>query len=43
VRKSEPPVNLDDLINTVQDVTPSSTELERLATAVEYGELLKGA
>jgi hypothetical protein len=42
VGKNEPPVNLNDLIKRVQDRTRSCTELERLAMAVEYGELLKG-
>ena len=40
--KSDPPVNLKDLIKRVRDQTRSCTELERLAIAVEYGELLKG-
>jgi len=41
VGKSESPINLGDLIKRVQDRTRSCTELERLALAVEYGELLK--
>jgi Clp amino terminal domain, pathogenicity island component len=42
VGKSDPPIRLNELIKRVQDRTRSCTELERLATAVEYGELLKG-
>lgn len=42
VGKSDSPVNLNDLIKRVQNRTQSCTELERLAMAVEYGELLKG-
>jgi hypothetical protein len=42
VGKSEPPVDLNDLVKRVQDRTRSCTELERLAMAIEYGELLKG-
>ena len=40
--KNDPPIDLNDLVKRVQDRTRSSTELERLAIAVEYGELLKG-
>jgi ClpA/ClpB-like protein len=41
VGRSEPPIKLNDLIKRVQDRTRSCTELERLAMAVEYGELIK--
>lgn len=41
VGESDPPFKLSDLIERVQDRTRSCTELERLAMAVEYGELLK--
>ena len=40
--KNDPQIDLNDLVKRVQDRTRSSTELERLAIAVEYGELLKG-
>lgn len=42
MRKTDAPVDLNDLIRAVQDKTRSCTELERLDVAVKYGELLKG-
>jgi hypothetical protein len=39
--RRDPPIKLNDLIKSVQHRTRSCTELERLAMAAEYGELLK--
>jgi Clp amino terminal domain, pathogenicity island component len=42
MRKGEGPVDLQELIRTVQEKTSSCTQLERLDVAVKYGELLRG-